>query len=234
MLPLIPYVSICEDLIFVIQCNGAFEMSDVKEQLSAIKVMLVDDQVDRAALVEATLVDHGFSVVANLPHASGLLHQIALYTPDIIIMDLESPDRDILESLSFVNSHHPIPVVLFSNEQSLDFIQNAVDAGVSAYMTQAIDPSLVKTAIDLAMIQFKQHQALKQALSDTKAELEARKRIERAKGLLMATEHYTEQQAHKHLRDLAMRERWRLEQAADSLIETLLAKTRQAEQRGVL
>ncbi|MBD1390504.1 ANTAR domain-containing protein [Neiella sp. HB171785] len=189
---------------------------------TAIKVMLVDDQVERAALVETALRDHGFDVVANLPNASGLLHQIGLSMPDIVIMELDSPDRDILESLSFVNNHHPIPVVMFSQQDNPDFMQQAVGAGVSAYMTQTIEPSLVKMAIDLAVVQFQQHQSLKQALADSQAELEARKRIERAKGLLMATQKLTEQQAHKHLRDLAMRQRWRLEQAADNLIEALL------------
>ncbi|GGA79198.1 two-component system response regulator [Neiella marina] len=189
---------------------------------TAIKVMLVDDQVERAALVETALRDHGFDVVANLPNASGLLHQIGLSMPDIVIMELDSPDRDILESLSFVNNHHPIPVVMFSQQDNPDFMQQAVGAGVSAYMTQTIEPTQVKMAIDLAVVQFQQHQSLKQALADSQAELEARKRIERAKGLLMATKKLTEQQAHKHLRDLAMRQRWRLEQAADNLIEALL------------
>ncbi|MBW8190542.1 ANTAR domain-containing protein [Neiella marina] len=191
-------------------------------EMTAIKVMLVDDQVERAALVETALRDNGFDVVANLPHASGLLNQIGLTLPDIVIMELDSPDRDILESLSFVNNHHPIPVVMFSEQESADFMAQAVDAGVSAYMTQSIEPNRVKTAIDLAIVQFQQHQTLKQALADSQAELEARKRIERAKGLLMATQKLTEQQAHKHLRDLAMRQRWRLEQAADNLIEALL------------
>lgn len=205
----------------------------MQEESPTLKVMLVDDQVDRAALVETALADHGFCVVANLPNASGLLNQIGTHLPDIIIMDLESPDRDILESLSFVNNHHPIPVVMFSEDQSQQFMQQAVDAGVSAYMTQSIEPGRVKTAIDLAMVQFKQHQALKQALHDTQAQLEARKRIERAKGLLMATQKFTEQQAHKHLRDLAMRERWRLEQAADNLIEAILAEPVLANQGAV-
>ena len=206
----------------------------MQQQTAAIRVMLVDDQVDRAAQVEASLRDHGFDVVANLPHASGLLHQIGLCLPDIVIMELESPDRDILESLAFVNNHHPIPVVMFAEHESPQFMQQAVDAGVSAYMTQAIEPAKVKTAIDLAMVQFKQHQSLKQALQDTKAELEAGKRIERAKGLLMSTQKLTEQQAHKHLRDLAMRERWRLEQAADNLIATLLSDIKPVETRGIL
>ncbi|MCM2678918.1 ANTAR domain-containing response regulator [Echinimonas agarilytica] len=201
----------------------------MQEEQSVIKIMLVDDQVERAALVEATLIDNNFDVVANLPNASGLLHQIGLHMPDIVLMELDSPDRDILESLAFVNNHHPIPVVMFSEDDSQQFMQQAVEAGVSAYMTHAIDPNKVKTAIDLAMVQFRQHQALKQALIDSKAELEVRKRIERAKGLLMATQKLTEQQAHKHLRDLAMRERWRLEQAADKLIENLLPKTSDVE-----
>lgn len=75
-----------------------------------IRIMLVDDHVERSASVEEKLRDSGFEVISRLPSATGLLFQIEQHQPDLVLIDIQSPGRDVLESLSVVNHHNPRPV----------------------------------------------------------------------------------------------------------------------------
>ncbi len=166
--------------------------------------MLVDDHPQRADMVEAALAGCGCQVVSVLPTASGLLFQIEQHQPEVVMIDMESPDRDILESLSVLNQHHPTPIVMFAREQDSGFIQQAIDAGVSAYLAEGVDPVKVRTAIDVAIAQFERYQALRRNLEETRQELEQRKVVDRAKRLLMAHQKIDEAQAYAQMRKLAM------------------------------
>jgi len=101
-------------------------------QNNLVRVMLVDDVPQRSARVAEKLTGEGFDVIARLPSAVGLLFQIEQQKPDVILIDLQSPGRDMLDSLSVVNVHNPTPVVMLSEEEDPGFIKDAVDAGVTA------------------------------------------------------------------------------------------------------
>ncbi|QFT56251.1 putative transcriptional regulatory protein pdtaR [Microbulbifer sp. THAF38] len=166
--------------------------------------MLVDDNHERAHSVRERLQAAGYTIVAQISSAEGLLFQVEEYRPDIVLIDIESPDRDILESLAVVNREAPTPVAMFSSHNSADFISRAVESGVSAYMAEGMTPERVAPAIEIAMAQFKSFQQLRQSLERIQQQLSDRKTIERAKGLLMAKKNLTEKDAHKILRNLAM------------------------------
>ncbi|WP_444919945.1 ANTAR domain-containing response regulator [Microbulbifer sp. CnH-101-G] len=167
-------------------------------------IMLVDDNHERAHSVRERLQAAGYTIVAQISSAEGLLFQVEKYRPDIVLIDIESPDRDILESLAVVNREAPTPVAMFSSHNRADFISRAVESGVSAYMAEGMTPERVAPAIEIAMAQFKSFQQLRQSLERTQQQLSDRKTIERAKGLLMAKKNLTEKDAHKILRNLAM------------------------------
>jgi response regulator NasT len=143
-------------------------------------------------------------VVSVLSSASGLLFQIEQRRPQVVMIDLESPDRDILESLAVLNRQLPTPVVMFSREQDPAFIQQAIAAGVSAYLAEGVDPDKVKTAIDIAIAQFEHFQALRRNFEEAQRELESRKLVDRAKRLLMAHQRIDEEKAYAQMRRLAM------------------------------
>ena len=189
----------------------------------SVRVMLVDDLPERAAVVEQHLVLEGYDIVCRLPNATGLLFQIEQHLPDIILIDLQSPGRDVLESLSVINAHNPKPVVMFSEEEDPSFIEEAVDAGVTAYLMGGFDANRVKPVIDVAIAQFKSFQSLRQALDNTRGRLESISVIERAKRLLIDQHNFTEDEAHQQLRSLAMNTNQSLQQAAES-VETILSK----------
>jgi len=188
-----------------------------------VRVMLVDDLPERAAIVNTHLVVAGYEVVSRLPTASGLLFQIEQHRPDIILIDLQSPGRDVLESLSVINAHNPTPVVMFSEEEDPGFIVEAVDAGVSAYLMGSFDAKRVKPVIDVAIAQFKSFQSLRQALDTTRDRLETLSTIDKAKSLLIKQHQFTEEQAHQQLRSLSMDSNLTMQQAAQSVV-TILGK----------
>jgi response regulator NasT len=185
------------------------------------RVMLVDDLPQRSARVEAKLIQDGFEVISRLPSAAGLLFQIEQLKPDIILIDLQSPGRDVLDSLSVINDHNPTPVVMFSEEEDPGFIKDAVDAGVTAYMMGGVDTEKVKPVIDVAMAQFKSYQSLRQKLDTTRTQLDSLSVIDKAKRLLMDQQGISEDSAHKVLRNLSMDSNQSLPQAAKSVVQIL-------------
>ncbi|MAT52393.1 MAG: hypothetical protein CMK32_14550 [Porticoccaceae bacterium] len=186
--------------------------------------MLIDDNPDRAVMVEERLWSSGFEVSLVIPSATGLLFQIEQVRPDVVLIDLESPDRDVLESLSIINHHNPTPVVMFTQQDDPEFIDQAVSAGISTYLVGGINPDQVKPIIDVAMAQFKAFQSLRSELDSTRAQLEDRKLIEQAKGLLMAHRKLTEEEAHRLLTKLAMDTNQKLPAVATTILATLTSK----------
>ncbi|KJS04169.1 MAG: chemotaxis protein CheY [Gammaproteobacteria bacterium BRH_c0] len=183
--------------------------------------MLVDDNPQRATMVEERLWAAGFDVILVIPSAAGLLFQIEQNRPDVVLMDLESPDRDVLESLAIINHHNPTPVVMFTQQDDPDYIREAVTAGISTYLVGDINPDQVKPIIDVAMAQFRAFQGLREELLSTRAQLDDRKLIEQAKGLLMSHKKISEDEAHRLLTKLAMDTNQRLPAVAKTVLATL-------------
>lgn len=183
------------------------------------RVMLVDDNPDRAQWVASSLCNNGFEpFVVSTDHV-GLLREISDHLPDIVVIDMESPGRDLLESLAIVTRMNPTPVVMFSAEQDPDYINRAVESGVTAYMLGNIEPEKVKPVIDVAMAQFRNFQQLKQELDDTRSELVERRQIDQAKRLLMKTSNLSEDEAYELLRREAMKSRLRIVEVAAQVLE---------------
>ncbi len=186
-----------------------------------LRVILVDDDLPRATAVESRLAEVGFDVLSVIPTASGLLYQMAQREPDVVIIALDSPDRDVLESLSIASAHNPRPVVMFSESGDHNFITDAIRAGVTAYQAEDISPARVRAAIDIAVAQFSAFDALREELDTTRRQLEERKTVERAKLLLMQTHDVGEEEAFTTLRKLAMDKHRTLGETAADVIAIL-------------
>ena len=196
-------------------------MPDSYPSARVLRVILVDDDAPRATAVESRLRDVGFEVLSVIPTASGLLYQMAQQEPDVVIIALDSPDRDVLESLSIASGHNPRPVVMFSEAGDQRFITDAIRAGVTAYQAEDISPARVRAAIDIAVAQFSAFNDLREQLDDTRRQLEDRKLIEKAKGLLMQAHSASEEEAFSTLRKLAMDKNRSLGETAKDVIAIL-------------
>ena len=190
-----------------------------QNRLSELRVILVDDYLGRASDTAASLEAVGCTVLAAIPTGAGLLKQIADHEPDIIIIALDSPDRDVLESLNVASSHNPRPVAMFSRTNDTSFISEAIRSGVTAYQAQDIHPARVEAAIDVAIAQFQTYSVLRTELSEVRTKLDERKVIERAKGLLMSKKKISEERAFVALRKTAMNRNRTLVEAAQAIID---------------
>lgn len=183
-----------------------------------LRVMLVDDLPARAALLEQALRDQQFEVVARLATAAGLADEVARLEPDVIIIDIDSPDRDTLEHMASLHRDNPRPVVMFAGERETATIERAVRAGVSAYIVDGLNPGRVRTIVDVAIARFREYQALRRELEETRTQLADRKQIDRAKALLMRHRKMSEEAAYKAMRKMAMDRGQRLPEVAANII----------------
>ena len=183
-----------------------------------MRVMLVDDNRNRVAILEQALQDAGYEVVARLATGDPLLEQVRTVQPDIVLIDMESPDRDILESMRSISRDAPRPIVMFAERSDSATIQAAVRAGVSAYVVDGLSDKRLKPIMEVAIARFREYEALRRELEQTRGQLADRKVVEQAKGLLMKRRGMDEEEAYQALRKMAMDRNQRLAEVARNLI----------------
>jgi len=192
-----------------------------KEPKLNLSVMLVDNEPARAAILEQALLDAGYRISARLEDTSELTEEVRLLQPDIVIIDIESPDRDTMEDMSRMHKDNPRPVVMFSEQDDEKTIASAIRAGVSAYIADDIQATRVKPILDVAIARFREFHALRDELDKVRNQLADRKLIEKAKGLLMQHQECNEEEAYKALRKMAMDQSKRLTDVAKNVISVL-------------
>ncbi len=183
-----------------------------------MRVMLVDDNRNRVAILEQALQDAGYKVVARLVTGAPLLEEVRAVQPDIVIIDMESPDRDILESMRSISRDAPRPIVMFAERSDSDTIQAAVRAGVSAYVVDGLTDKRIRPIMEVAIARFREYEALRRELEQTRNQLADRKVVEQAKGLLMKRRGMDEEEAYQSLRKMAMDRNQRIAEVARNLI----------------
>jgi response regulator NasT len=186
----------------------------------ALSVLLVDDGAHRVRLIRDELTRQGHVVVGVIDSALAIHDCVLRLVPDVVIVDSESPSRDTLEHLAVMSSSHPRPVVVFSEDASQAPMRQALEAGVSAYVIAGLHPQRLAPILQVAIARFEQDRTLRQQLDTAQSQLSDRKLIERAKGILMDEIGLSEEQAHRHLRKLAMDRGQRLVQVAVRVIES--------------
>ncbi len=184
----------------------------------ALRIMLVDDDALRLQQVELALVAAGYTVVVRLATADDLLSAVRRCSPDVILIDVDAPSRDTLESLNRIHAACPRPIVMFADEGDQETIRRAVRAGVSAYIVDGLAAQRLKPILDVAIARFHEYQAMRRELDDARTRLADRRDIERAKGLLMQRRQLNENEAHEMLRRMSMDRALKLGDAARALI----------------
>ena len=184
----------------------------------SLSVLLVDDDPERAAIVEPALREAGYEVVTVVDTATEMLAQVRVMRPDVIIIDSDSPDRDTLEHVCMVTRDDPRPIVMFTQDKDRTLMREALEAGVSAYVVDGLSVERVRPIVEVALARFEQWQALRRELDRAQTNLAERKLIERAKGIVMKQRGCTEDEAYALLRKLAMDRNQRLAQVAESVI----------------
>lgn len=183
-----------------------------------LKVAVIDENHVRAAILEDGLRMAGYSEVTVISEMTSLLRRLVDLEPDVVIIDLENPSRDVLEQMFQVSRVVARPVAMFVDQSDTAMTEAAIDAGVSAYIVDGLKKERVKSIVDMAIRRFNVFSRLQGELASAKSELADRKTIERAKGILMSTRNMSEGEAYALLRKTAMNQNRRLADIAQSVV----------------
>ena len=184
-----------------------------------MRVLVVDESAERAEVLRAALMLAGYEVTASLTSALALLKTIDRLEPDVIVIDTDSPSRDVLEHLVMISQHTPRPVVMFTSDGTPETIRAATRAGVAAYVVDGLDKNRIKTIVEVAVARFEERQDLREQLAEAQSKLVDRKLIERAKGLLMKSRNLDEEAAYAALRKAAMDRNLKLGEVAQRIVD---------------
>ncbi|WP_313195142.1 ANTAR domain-containing response regulator [Shinella zoogloeoides] len=185
---------------------------------NGLDVLVIDENSIRAAIIEEGLREAGYDRVTVIDNMHGLARRIAEINPDVIVIDLENPNRDMLESMFQLSRAVRRPIAMFVDKSDEASIEAAVEAGVSAYIVDGLKQERVRPILKMAISRFNAFSRLSRELEETRGELENRKLIDRAKGLLMRSRGLSEDEAYALLRRTAMNQNRKIAEIAQSLV----------------
>jgi len=186
-----------------------------------INILVIDTDTIRGSVLEDGLREAGYLDVTVITEMNNLVRRIAELDPDVIFIDLENPNRDMLEHMFSVSRSVQRPIAMFVDQSDTSMIEAAVDAGVSTYIVDGLKKERVKPILDMTISRFNAVNRLREELEATRSELADRKVIDRAKGILMKMRGLSEDEAYKLLRKTAMDQNRRVVEVAESLITSV-------------
>jgi len=188
---------------------------------TGLTIAIVDESRSRAAIIEEGLRDAGYGRIVHIGEMTNLLARLYATDPDVVVIDLENPSRDVLEQLFQVSRLVKRPVAMFVDQSDTGMINKAIEAGVSAYVVDGLKKERVKSILDMCVARFHAYARLQAELDQAKSALEERKVVERAKGLLMKHKGISEEEAYALLRRRAMNEKKKLGEIAQAVVTGL-------------
>jgi two-component system, response regulator / RNA-binding antiterminator len=184
----------------------------------ALRVLIVDQNVTRAGILESGLREAGYVNVVILRDMQNLLRRIVDIDPDVVLIDLENPNRDVLEQMFQVSRCVRRPIAMFVDCSETEMIAAAVDAGIGSYVVDGLKKERVRAVLDTAMSRFNAFNKLREELDQAREALRERKIVERAKGIMMKRHGLSEEAAYALLRKAAMNENRRIHEVAQSVV----------------
>ncbi len=185
---------------------------------TSLRVLIVDQNLLRASILEEGLREAGYRDLIVVRDMQNLLRRIVDEEPDVILIDLENPNRDVLEQMFQVSRVVRKPVAMFVDQSDRSAIEAAIDAGVGAYVVDGLRKERVQSIVDMTISRFRAFEKLRNELDDTRQQLADRKLIDRAKGILMKQRGVGEERAYELMRKAAMDGNLRIAQVAQSVI----------------
>jgi response regulator NasT len=185
---------------------------------ATLRILIIDQNVTRASILEDGLREAGHVDVVVVRDMQNLLKRIVDTEPDVIFIDLENPNRDVLEQMFQVSRVVQRPIAMFVDKSDAGMTEAAVLAGVSAYVVDGLKKQRIKSILELTISRFRAFNQLRDELDRTKQALQERKLVDRAKGILMKQRNMNEEEAYALMRKAAMNESLKLSEVAQSII----------------
>ena len=183
-----------------------------------LSIVVVEPDRERAILIVDSLRAAGEYEISVISEVTGLARLVSSRDPDVVLIDITSPSRDILEELTLASGPLERPVAMFVDRSEDSLTRAAIEAGVSAYVVDGLRPARIKPILDAAIARFHMFHRMRMELEATKRALEERKVIDRAKGLLMKARGIDEGAAYALLRKTAMDQGRKVADVAEALV----------------
>jgi response regulator NasT len=183
-----------------------------------LSIAVVEEDHDRALMIVDGLRDAGDYDITVIGDVVGLGRKLKALAPDVVLIDLESPDRDVLDALTLAASPGDRPVAMFVDRLDDGVMRAAIEAGVSAYVVGGLSRERIRPVLEAAIARFHVVARLRAELAATRAALEERKLVDRAKGMLMKAKGLDEEAAYALLRRTAMDQGRKVADVARALI----------------
>nr|WP_219997280.1 response regulator [Bifidobacterium indicum] len=180
-------------------------------------VVAEDEALIRLDTVEA-LEDAGYDVVGQAASGQEAIDLTRQLRPDVVVMDVKMPGTDGITAATEIAEENLAPVVMLTAFSQQNLVEKAADAGAMAYVVKPFAPEKLLPALEVAISRFDQINTLKDEVTDMKARFEARKRVDRAKGLLMENMGLTESEAFRWIQKTSMDRRLTMQEVADAVI----------------
>ena len=185
---------------------------------TALKIILVDENTGRSAMLRRALQDKGHEVICRMENSSNLRNSNEMTHADVVIVNSDIPDEEVFANLNGINKSKPKPIVMFAESSNSEMASSAIKSGVNAYIVDGLEENRVQPIIEVAIARFREFQALKDELDATRSMLSERKAVEKAKGLLMEHKDISEDEAYQSLRKMAMNKNKRIVEVSESVI----------------
>ncbi|MEL6644225.1 MAG: ANTAR domain-containing protein [Pseudomonadota bacterium] len=186
--------------------------------MTRLSIVVVEPDRDRALMIVDSLNEAGENDIHVISEVSGLARSLSQRNPDVVIVDLSSPTRDMIEELTLATAPLERPVAVFADESDDSMTQAAIEAGVSAYVVDDLRPDRLRPVMAAAIARFNVFRRMRDELEETKRALEERKVTDRAKGLLMKARGIDEDAAYALLRKAAMDQGKRISEVAAAIV----------------
>tara|TARA_R110002111_G_scaffold40640_6_gene75898 strand:- start:33 stop:617 length:585 start_codon:yes stop_codon:yes gene_type:complete len=187
----------------------------------SINSVIISESIQSQALLETVLKPSDYEVVYTASSLPALLAETDLQQPELIIISIDTPSANLIKQLQVINKQYPLPVVVFAKNDSEDAIEQFIQAGVSAYVVDGLNPHRVLAILKTALVRFEQQSHVQQELHSLKTNLADRKIIDRAKGIIMTQRQCSEDEAYTLLRTNAMTQNIRLAALAKNIVDTV-------------
>ena len=185
---------------------------------SDLKILVADENRSRASIIKLGLIESGYLNVEIIDQFSGFAQVVQTTQPDVIIVDLENPQRDTLEAFFALSRAVKRPIAMFVDQSDLDAMEAAIDAGVSAYVVDGLKKDRVRPIMEMAIARFRAFSRMEEELQDAKTQLNSQSIVGKAKQILMDRKGISESEAHRLLRTMAMNKQKKMSDIANSIV----------------
>ena len=185
---------------------------------NSLRIVIADNESIIRMDLRELLMEAGHEVVAEAGDGRQAIDLARRHRPDLVIMDIKMPEMDGLTAAKVISDEKIAPVLLLTAYSQKEIVDKAKESGVLAYLVKPVKEENLFPAMESAMSRFQEFMSLEQELEDLKTSLEARKLLDRAKGVLMDAHGLTESEAYRRIQQYSMAKRKSIKEVAQAIV----------------